>query len=328
MFSRQTRKAPIGHVGRNRCDVARPRAGGGARRPRLAGRGARSALGAFLAGAAAFFVPSFGANAQETLRVLAVGQSNMEGRYGPSVDRWQYPAIPEIRAWNYMKKSFGTAELGAVPFSLNQKGTRPANNIAYVFAQRVHDDLGRNVDITLLTESGRRIEYFLPEAVLQENGWESDRSAAPFGASLGEEIFAPDGDASLALPDGAVYDVVLVSQGAANFNRDVFPVETADEYAAKLRAFIGALYASELINTTSAILFANINPKYLYADIHREALKQVVDFQTGFIEWRGILDVEDYRQDGEFDRHATGWGMNDLADRYYLKFLELNEPAF
>ena len=259
----------------------------------------------------------------DTVRVLAVGQSNMEGRFGPASHYYQYPSIPEIRSWDYVEDRWEQAHLGERPFSMNDTGDKPANNASYVFAQRVRDEFGDNVDVTLLASGGKRIEYFLPNYLLNRHGWVNTQSSPNFGNSLADEIFGHTGDAKIALPPGEVYDVVLFLQGEANFNRNQVPVESAAEYAHKMTVFVDELWNRDYIDESSVVIFSNINPKYEYAHIHREALQMVISDQIDVIEWRGLLDVGDYRDDGVGNNHATGWGLSDLADRYFQKYLEL-----
>lgn len=127
-----------------------------------------------------------------TINVLAFGQSNMEGRFGPAVG-YKDPD-PRIRVWNWKNNEWQIAELGVFPFWKARGLLEPANNLAYVFAKRLVDECSVNVDLTLLTSGGMRLEYFLPLYVIRKHGWSNRQATAHFGPTLSDDLLEEQGD--------------------------------------------------------------------------------------------------------------------------------------
>lgn len=253
-----------------------------------------------------------------TVRVLAIGQSNIEGRYGPAIS--PYDLENELRAWNWSQDIWVPAELGSLPFAGVVRIKDPANNLAYVFAGKLAMHCQVDVDTVLLASGGKRIEYFLPNYVLEANGWVNEQNAPPFGASLADEILGSTGDAALALQtsEGLAYDVVLVHQGEAN-NEDI--LENAEPYLAKLRALVAELRLRKLVSEDTPILFGGINPDYRGGEAHRIAIEQLANEGLGVVDWRGIEDVRSVS--GESNNHATGNGLTELGLRYFEEYMRL-----
>lgn len=275
-------------------------------------------LNVIAAAFATVLVASPSVNVAEPFRVLAIGQSNMEGRYGP-------PAPPSetrqrLRAWNWSADEWRPAILGELPFRPMVRILTPANNLAYVFAGIVADRCQVDVDIVLLAAGGKRIEYFLPQSVLEANSWENAVDTHPFGKSLADEILGETGDSRQALEasGGSTFDVVIVHQGEAN-NQDI--LKDSEPYEQKLRALVQELRARDLVSAATPIIFGGINPQYVGAAAHQNVLERLAEEGFGVVVWEGVEDVRSVSGEGNF--HATGHGLTQLGERYAKEYFRM-----
>lgn len=207
------------------------------------------------------------------LNVLAFGQSNMEGFFGPAVG---YDSPDErIRVWDWRQDKWRLAKLGVAPFHRAKGSSEPANNLAYVFARLLAQQCDVGVNLTFLAAGGMRIEYFMPPELLAERGWVNTQESKAFGTSLSDELLSPAGDAAMALrATGAYrYDAVLIHQGEANSLKDG---DTAEVYAGKLRALLAEMTWRGLIDPRTPVILGTINGAYPRARDHARAVESLV----------------------------------------------------
>ena len=252
-------------------------------------------------------------------RVLAIGQSNMEGRFGPAAAPSDSAA--RIFAWNWSVEEWAPAVLGSIPFRPLFAGSGAANNLSYVFANEISQECDIDVYTVLLASGGKRIEYFLPNFVLRDNGWENNQSDSRFGNSLADEIMGQDGTAAVALRSsgGGVFDAVLIHQGEAN-NLDI--IEEPGVYQAQIRALISELRRRRLVGDDTAIIVGGINPGYPGGEAHQLAINELRHEGIGVVSWQGVEDVGDII--GDNNQHATGRGLTELGIRYFEEFMRLS----
>lgn len=249
------------------------------------------------------------------INILAIGQSNMEGRYGPAQSVINHGRSME--AWDWKANGWVDAELGQLPFGSILGSAEPAHNLAFEFAQQLSSHCETDTNLVLLSSSGKRIEYFLPEAVLLENGWVTDQTDYNFGSSLSDEIFAQDGDAKTALSalNKKAFDVLLIHQGEGNFSG---ALDSVEDYTSKMRALIGALEDEVLIDESTPIVLGTINANYKGASQHAQSVLSLDRANLTVAEWDGIETV------GDGNNHATGKGLQQLGIRFFEGFLRLD----
>jgi hypothetical protein len=254
------------------------------------------------------------------ISILAIGQSNMVGRFGPSDG--SSPPSEAARAWDYKADKWTKAVLGKRPFWPAKGAPGAAGNLAYTFAQLLAKKCGGPVYLVILASGGKRIEYFLPEDVLAEHGWTNKKESRQFGSSLADEIMDEAGDAKRALSDiGAVsYNVLLVHQGESNSagNGDLYAV-----YAQKAQALLKALRRSGVINEDTVSIFGEISRGYARSAEQRAALRKIQGI--GVVPWDGIETFD--KLAGNHNRHATGRGLNELGHRYFDTYMRLVSGA-
>ncbi len=255
-----------------------------------------------------------------TLPILAIGQSNLEGRYGPALT---VPAHKRtVRAFDLAARQWSDAKLGRNPFKTIVRSTIPAHNLVFEFAHRYASICDDDADIVLLASGGKRIEFFLPGEVLAENGWRSEQTDPDFGNSLAGEIFAADGAAkqALAAAGHAAFEVLLIHQGEANFADP--PMDAPEAYALKLRRLIEELERRGLIRPTTPIVLGEINPLYLGAWLmHRQALANFTDARTRVVRWDAGIECAK-AVIGENNSHASGRGLAELGKRYFEAYVQ------
>ncbi len=244
------------------------------------------------------------------LTVLAVGQSNMAGFYGPALAPPSHDQV--VRAWDWHSAKWVTATLGRRPFR-SAIGGGPAHNLAYEAAQQLAAQAKINVDVALFASNNKRVEYFLPNSVLRARGWANNQTDRDFGTSLSDEILGYSGSGRQALDacDCPCFDVVLDHQGEANAG------DTAQEFAAKKIAFISELRTRRLIRSDAQIILGCINPSYgAWAVTHANALQLIAanDAHVHVVRWEGVEDVRSIT--GEDNHHATGKGLAQLGRAY------------
>ena len=237
-----------------------------------------------------------------TLAVLAFGQSNMGGYYGPAPNGAMM--APTVNAWNYSSNAWVTANLGAVPF---HGGTPTPNNLAYVACKEIARHTEQPLSFVLLAGNGLRIEYFMPNIVLNANGWTNSQTTPEFGSSLSEEMMGAGGDALTALASlgKTQFDLVLMHQGEAN---------TEAEYADKLEALFQELDRRNLLELgTTPIVLGEINPAYGHAAQHAAIIAAfaAAHSSVGIVNWDGYISTV-----GGGNFHADGAGLEKLGVRY------------
>lgn len=233
--------------------------------------------------------------------VLAIGQSNMEGRFGP-VDPAFTDVDERINVWSLAACRWIPAHLGKEPF-YQAKGSRgPANNLAYVFSQTLAEDRGAIIRLVLLARGGVPIETFLP------------------GGDMAPDLLAPRGHAAQALRSlgKSAYDVLLVHQGEANFTDPDF--EPAETYADKLRDLLARLTDAGLVNRKTKIVMGEISAGYRGSVEHAKALRMLSD-HCAIARWSGVETVG--LRDGTGNQHATGNGLQLLGERYFRAYERL-----
>lgn len=253
----------------------------------------------------------------EPIAVLAIGQSNMVGRYGPA----ETVMADSVKVWT--SSDWVTAVLGQPPFMRDRDTNGVANNLAFVFAEQLAEASQCEVRLVLLASDGKRIEYFLPNFILDENDWENHQESTRFGVSLAEEIFGTHGTAATALDDinASHFDVVLVHQGEANFAPQA---EYPWVYQDKVVSLLDELVRRDVVSDSTQFLLGHINPDYYFSREHRTALESLEYENLSVIEWAGIEDVGSV--EGTGDAHATGIGLQVLGERYYESFQRHSNP--
>lgn len=271
----------------------------------------------FLLAAAILAMPTSHALAQ-SINVLAIGQSNMQGRFGPAT---YTDADPNIRVWNFNTEKWQTAKLGVSPFFVSRGEKTPANNLAYVFARELSDKCSLKVNLTILAAFGKRIEYFLPIDVLARHGWKNTERSGVFGDSLADEIFSPRGTASKALRalNAWRYDAVLIHQGEANFDS---AGDDANTYAQKLGALLTELTRRGLTNHDTPTLIGTIDWRYAKSKQDAKAISSLASGHIGAVNWSGIETYPETTGTG-MRWHATGNGLQELGDRYFDAYWNL-----
>jgi len=250
------------------------------------------------------------------ISVLAIGQSNMEGRYGPMPT--QFPPTKNVRFWDWKAKSLVPAELGKWPLNHVVGNKRPAGNPAYSFAHAVAQAKGCEVNVGFYASGGKRIEFFLPDSVLEKNGWENNQDCNQFRRSIAPMFFEGNAASFLEASRSSRVDVAIIHQGEANFS----PVpDEPEEYAKKVVSLLEELRTSGLIANSTPILLGHISPYYHHAPKHREALSMIDDPMVQVVEWDGIETMADIGAKG--NAHATGTGLHELGLRYAEKYLSL-----
>lgn len=245
--------------------------------------------------------------------ILCVGQSNMEGRYGPPLAPPAHSQI--VRAWNFKTAAWLTAQLGQTPFKTLPSSTAPAHNLAFEIAHQLAAHCKQDIDVVLLASGGKTIEYFLPNTVLTANGWSNTGQTDPdFGSSLADEILGASGTARAALTAAghSTFKAVFVHQGEANFTNG-----NDAAYGAKLAAFKNELVTRSFIGSSTPFIVGQINPAYAYAADHAAALA-ALGYPTYV--WDGGVESINMTVDAT-NNHATGHGLQTLgiraADAYF-----------
>jgi len=253
--------------------------------------------------------------------ILAIGQSNMEGRYGSDLDDELVKG--DVFAWNFKSQKFEFAKLGVPPFGGNAGGFGgKANNLALRFGIRVHEDTGRPVRILLFAVGGKRIEYFLPTDILVENDlvYDDNKPHSRFGGSLGDEIFGEENEISKALLTiGKRHvDVVLVHQGEAN----VVVGDSTESLINKYSIFLEELGNMDYTRKSTPVIFGEINSRYPNAQNQRDAIRTLsVNYPfVSFVQWDGIDEVGKIEGRPGYNNHASGLGLQQLGDRYFKVF--------
>lgn len=253
--------------------------------------------------------------------ILAIGQSNMEGRYGSDLD--DESVSGKVKAWNLYTQSFEQAQLGNFPFGGNAGGFGgKANNLALRFAIRVHEDTGRPVYIILLAVGGKRIEYFLQDQVLVENNWvyREDQPHKLFGESLSDEIFGDENEAYKALSElkRSKVEVVLIHQGEAN----VVLGDSEESLIKKYSVFLNELKRMSYMAQSTPVIFGEINARYPNSQNQRQAIKflSAKSANVSYVKWDGIDEVGEIAGRPGYNNHASGLGLQELGDRYYEQF--------
>jgi len=256
--------------------------------------------------------------------ILAIGQSNMEGRYGSDLDDELVEG--DVFAWNSYSQKFEFATLGVPPFGGNAGGFGgKANNLALRFGIRVHENTGRPVRILLFAVGGKRIEYFLPTDVLVENEltYEDNKPHRRFGGSLGDEIFGEQNEISIALSaiEHKHVDVVLVHQGEAN----VVVGDSTESLINKYSIFVEELFNMSYTQKSTPIIFGEINSRYPNAQNQRDAIRELSlkHPSVSFVRWDGIDEVGEIEGRSGYNSHASGLGLQQLGDRYFEVFRKL-----
>lgn len=254
----------------------------------------------------------------DPIAVLAIGQSNMVGRYGPA----ETVMANSVKVWT--GSEWVAAVLGQPPFMRDRVTNGVANNLSFVFAEQLAEASQCEVRLVLLASDGKRIEYFLPNFILERNDWENHQESTRFGGSLAEEIFGTNGTAATALDDINIshFDVVLVHQGEANFAPQA---EYPWVYENKVIALLEEMVRRDIVSNSTQFLFGHINPDYYFSREHRIALESLEYENLSVIEWAGIEDVGSV--DGNGDPHATGRGLQALGERYYETFQRHSSPS-
>lgn len=245
------------------------------------------------------------------ISVLAVGQSNMEGKFAPAVGGF----VPShnVQFWDWRRQRYVAAKLGESPLFKDKETDTPAGNLAYSFAHMVAICTARPVKVSFYASGGKRIEFFLPVSVLRGNDWINDQTCGRFHGSLAPFIFDGNARESLIQASATYFDVVIIHQGEANT-----PDEPAS-YAMKLEAFIAELRACGLITVNTPILMGHINSGYRFAHHHRSALGLVRDPSVKVVEWDGIETMQD--RGSPLNLHASGLGLHQLGLRYAASYL-------
>lgn len=247
------------------------------------------------------------------VHILAVGQSNMEGRFGPAPNT---TADPRIQLWDWYKREFNTAELGEFPFYPDPKIGEPANNLVFAFARRLVEKCDTNIYITLIAAGSMKIEFFIPQPILDSHSWKNTQYWRFFDQSASDELFSPTGTAIAALQasGGNRYDILLMHQGEANFAQEG-DIDSAGQYAGKVKTFIQALTSRGLLRRESLSILGTINAKYPGAQSQHQAVMSLQTPTTGVATWEGIEVFDTPGVPG--DRHATGSGLEELGSRYF-----------
>lgn len=251
--------------------------------------------------------------AREPIAVLAIGQSNMLGKYGPA----GHIISDRVQVW--VDRSWRRAVLGEPPFQRDRTNNEAANNLAFVFATKLAEHEQRDVRLVLLASDGKRIEFFLPNTVLRRNEWENNQRSRSFGTSLADEIFGVSGAATTCLHDlgKSHFDIVLIHQGEANFA----PVaEYPWVYRDKVKALIQEFHQRKLTAGSTQFILGHINPRYHFAREHRAALLPLSGENVMVAEWEGVEDVGSVANSQ--DAHATGRGLQTLGQLYFEAYLK------
>jgi len=253
--------------------------------------------------------------------ILAIGQSNMEGRYGSDLD--DESVYGNLLAWITSTQTFGRCQLGKPPFGGNAGGFGgKANNLALRFGIRVHEATGRPVRIFLFAVGGKRIEYFLRKQILSDNDWnyEDGKPHAQFKKSLGDEIFGEDNEITKGLSRiGQKHvDVVLVHQGEAN----VVVGDSTDSLMKKYTILLEELNRMDYTRHLTPIIFGEINSRYPNSQNQRDAIRllSLNHPAVSFVHWDGIDEVGEIEGRPGYNNHASGLGLQQLGDRYYEAF--------
>ncbi len=82
-----------------------------------------------------------------SLPILAIGQSNIEGGFGPALPA---PAHDKaVRAYNLQTRQWAPAQLGVSPFRNIVRSSAPAHNFVYEFAHRYASLCEDDADLVL-----------------------------------------------------------------------------------------------------------------------------------------------------------------------------------
>lgn len=251
---------------------------------------------------------------RRSLAVLAIGQSNMEGNYGPPPARLRKPDRRE-QVWNFWSHSFTPSRLGQRPFWMTPDG--PANCPAFVFCR--HLSRRRNVfsNLVLLTSVGKKLEFFLPESVLDHRGWTNGQTCSRHGETLATALFSLSGHARQALRalNRSAYDIILIHQGEGNFTNGMMDDE--ETYFRKISAFLEELTRNGLRDRSTLVVLGKISSAYVGSDAHARALDRLKAETVAIVEWSGIPAV------GGRDLHASPAGLTMLGERYFDQYMAL-----
>lgn len=260
-------------------------------------------------------------NESESLTILAVGQSNMEGLFGPV----ETSSVPGVQVWDHVDDSWKPAVLGIKPFKQARNMAGPGNNIAFVFAREAMLRCNlESVNLVFLASGGKRIEYFLPEDTLTDKKWINPQSSNEFGSSLADEIFSDGGDTKLALQSigRKNFDIVLVHQGEANVTIKAGPpIDSAELYASKIQAFISELQKRGLVLNESPVILGTINPGYQHAQNQWDGAQLLVSDSVRIVKWENVESIGELENTG--DKHATGRGLERLGLDYFDAYQQI-----
>ncbi|MCI5042302.1 MAG: sialate O-acetylesterase [Donghicola eburneus] len=244
------------------------------------------------------------------MRILAFGQSNMQGRFGPS-DSYM-PPNPRVRVWNYKKQVWQTATLGKFPFFQANNCEGAAGNLAYHFSHLIAKYHRRSTDLVLLASDGKRIEFFIEPERLKENGWRCEyRDRVPFGKSM--SLHLSGGLAEKAHKLGP-YDIVIVHQGEANFKA---PADSPKDYQKKLEVLLIQLRDSGVIGSGTKVILGEISQKAPNREKHSFAIKSLSSPNLAISDWGNADLVSNDRL------HADGNGLKSLGQSYMEAYLSL-----
>lgn len=239
-----------------------------------------------------------------TAAILAFGQSNMQGAYGPSPSAGIYS--PPIHAWKHSTNAFAASVLGADPFAAG------GNNLAFVFQKELARHTEDENHLTLIAAGGMKLEHFMPAYVLTANGWTNTQSSV-FGASAADELLgAPPKAARQALQvlGKSQYDIVLGHIGEAN----TVAGDSAATQQAKFEALFQDMDLRDMIDLgTTPIILGHINPAYSGSANHAAAIEAfaAAHAMVATVPWDGIETV------GGGNAHANGVGLEQLGVRYF-----------
>ncbi len=117
---------------------------------------------------------------------------------------------------------------------------------------------------------------------------------------------------------------MLFHQGEANF--DKAPIDTAEEYASKLRLLLSELKQRALIHASTPVILGEINSIYFGAATHKQAVASLADRRVRVVAWdSGVEDVKAVT--GDNNPHATGHGLAELGKRYFKAFMSMCAAA-
>lgn len=252
------------------------------------------------------------------ISVLAFGQSNMEGAYGPSPI--SISSISKVKSWSLSTNTWANADLGVAPFRASSGGVTP-NNLAYVFCMELARQFNEDIRLVLIAVGGMKIEYFMPNYMLTANGWTNSQTSTLFGSSASPALMgalSSGGEAVPALDSLGTdrFDIVLMHQGEAN----AVAGDSATDYENKLNALFADLNTRGIIEFNDTyLLLGNINSSYSGASAHATAIDNFASnhSRSATVEWSGLETV------GGGNLHATGRGLDLLGRRYFNEYMEL-----